>query len=181
VSTRRARGPLRLADHSPAAKVLLRSAPDGRFAERLAVPTGSARRTSGGALAVSARPGEWLLLGAAGSAARLAAEAGSPDEDELVTALDVTHGRALVRLTGSCADAVLGKLCGIDLTDRATPDGRALGTSVARLATDLVRDDVAGVRSYLLHCERSSGQHLFDSLLDAGREFGIETDGYSHS
>jgi glycine cleavage system aminomethyltransferase T len=52
---------------------------------------------------------------------------------------------------------------------------------VARLATDLVRDDVAGVRSYLLHCERSSGQHLFDSLLDAGREFGIEVDGLSDS
>ena len=32
------------------------------------------------------------------------------------------------------------------------------------------------MRSYLLHCERSSGQYLADSLLDAGAEFGIGVD-----
>jgi hypothetical protein len=30
----------------------------------------------------------------------------------------------------------------------------------------------------LLHCERSSGQYLADALLDAGAEFGVETDGF---
>jgi hypothetical protein len=34
------------------------------------------------------------------------------------------------------------------------------------------------VPSYLLHCERSSGQYLFDTLLDAGREFGVQVDGF---
>jgi heterotetrameric sarcosine oxidase gamma subunit len=180
VSTRRAHGPLRLADRSPLAKVLIRADPDGAFAERIAVPTGTARRSPAGALAASARPGEWLLFDAPGSASRLVAETAAADDGELVTVLDVTHGRALVRLTGSRADAVLAKLCGIDFADRVTPDGSALGTSVARVATDIVRDDAAGVRSYLLHCERSSGQHLFDRLLDAGREFGIEIDGYAN-
>jgi glycine cleavage system aminomethyltransferase T len=54
-----------------------------------------------------------------------------------------------------------------------------LRTSVAEVATDVVRDDVrsTGERSYLLHCERSSGQYLFDALLDAGREFGVQVDG----
>jgi heterotetrameric sarcosine oxidase gamma subunit len=85
-----------------------------------------------------------------------------------------------VRLTGPRAASVLAKVCAIDFTDRVMPDGSALGTSVARLATDIVRDDVAGSRSYLLHCERSSGQHLFDRLLDAGREFGIDVDGYAN-
>src|SRR6266496_2998848 len=36
------------------------------------------------------------------------------------------------------------------------------------------------VRSYLLHCERSSGQYLFDMLLRSGAEFGIEIDGLQH-
>jgi glycine cleavage system aminomethyltransferase T len=49
---------------------------------------------------------------------------------------------------------------------------------VAGVATDILRDDRGGTRSYLLHCERSSGQYLFDSLLDAGREFGVEADGF---
>ena len=34
-------------------------------------------------------------------------------------------------------------------------------------------------RSYLLHCERSVGQYLFDALLDAGAEFGVEVDGFT--
>jgi hypothetical protein len=46
---------------------------------------------------------------------------------------------------------------------------------VAALVTDVVRDDVAGVRSYLLHCERSSGQYLADTLLAAGAHPGEGT------
>jgi heterotetrameric sarcosine oxidase gamma subunit len=176
VSARRAHGPLRLADLSPLTKVLIRADPDGPFAARLAVPTGTARRAPEGALTASARPGEWLVLAAAGGRAPGLAV---PDGSELVTVVDLTHGRALIRLTGTRADAVLAKLCGVNLADRAMPDGSALGTSVARVATDIVRNDAAGVRSYLLHCERSSGQHLFDSVLDAGREFGIEIDGFN--
>ena len=68
-------------------------------------------------------------------------------------------------------------MCGIDLSDEVTPDGAALRTAVANLVTDVIRVDRDGVPSYLLHCERSSGQYLFDALLDAGREFGIEIDG----
>lgn len=159
----------------------MRADPDGAFAQRIAVATGTARRTPAAALAVSARPGEWLLLGRPDSAGSLADECGAPDDGELVTVLDITHGRTLIRLTGARADAVLAKVCGLDFRDRAMPDGSATGTSVARVATDIIRDDVAGVRSYLMHCERSSGQHLFDSLLDAGREFAIEIDGYANS
>jgi heterotetrameric sarcosine oxidase gamma subunit len=175
ISARRAHGPLRLADLSPLTKVLVRADPDGPFAAHLAVPSGTARRAPDGALTASARPGEWLVLAAAGHAPGLAV----PDDTELVTVVDLTHGRALIRLTGTRADAVLAKLCGVNLADRAMPDGSALGTSAARVATDIVRNDAAGVRSYLLHCERSSGQHLFDSVLDAGREFGIEIDGFN--
>jgi heterotetrameric sarcosine oxidase gamma subunit len=180
VSIRRASGALRLADRSPLAKVLVHAEPDGPFADRIGVMRGTARRISDGVLVASARPGEWLLLGVPGSASRLADEIAAPEGAELVTVIDLTHGRALMRLTGARSDAVLAKLCGIDFADRATPDGSALGSSVARVATDIVRDDVAGVRSYLLHCERSTGQHLFDTLLDAGREFGIEPDGYAN-
>ena len=72
----------------------------------------------------------------------------------------------------------LATICAVNLADAATPDGSALRTSVAGLVTDLVRDDAGGVRSYLLHCERSSGQYLFDSLLDAGAGHGIDPDGF---
>jgi heterotetrameric sarcosine oxidase gamma subunit len=98
---------------------------------------------------------------------------------ELVTATDLTHGRALVRLTGPHAAGVLAKVCGIDTSEPITPDGAAFRTAVAAVSTDVIRDDTGGVPSYLLHCERSSGAYLFGELLAAGGEFGIEIDGFT--
>jgi hypothetical protein len=52
---------------------------------------------------------------------------------------------------------------------------------VAGVATDIIRDDRDGVPSYLLHCERSAGQYLFDCLLRAGAGHGIEIAGFAAS
>src|SRR5262249_7891710 len=98
---------------------------------------------------------------------------------EVVSVIDLTHGRALMRLTGARAADVLSAVCAIDLSETVTPAGAAFRSSVAALATDLIRDDLAGVRSTLLPCERSSGLSLFDSVLSAGRELGIEIGGFT--
>jgi heterotetrameric sarcosine oxidase gamma subunit len=92
--------------------------------------------------------------------------------------IDLTHGRALMRVTGSDAAELLARLCGADLHDDMTPDGAALRAPVAGVATDIVRDDRAGVPSYLVHCERSSGQYLFGALVSAGESLGIGIDGF---
>ena len=55
----------------------------------------------------------------------------------------------------------------------STPDGAVVSASVALTACDLARDDSGGVRSYLVFCDRSFGQYLFDVLIDAGSEFGV--------
>ena len=179
ISVLRSHAPLRLCDRSPVAKVLVRAGPHGRVAGRLGVPFGRACRDEHGTLVVGSGPGEWLLLAAPGAAAEVAARIDT-DDDRLVTVLDFTHGRALMRLTGAAADRTLSKICAIDLSDPVTPNAAAFRSSVAKLATDVVRDDRDGLPSYLLHCERSSGQYLYDALLDAGREFGIEPDGFTH-
>ncbi|PZS19139.1 MAG: hypothetical protein DLM57_04690 [Pseudonocardiales bacterium] len=178
VSALRSDAALRLADRTPMAKVLVRAPGGGQVAARLGVTNGSARRDEHGTLIVGSGPGDWLLLGAPGCAAELAARV-EVEDDGLVSVLDYTHGRALMRLTGPAAAQTLAKLCPIDLSDRHTPDHTAFRSSVAQVATDVVRDDVDGTASYLLHCERSSGQHLFDALYDAGGEFGIEPDGFA--
>ena len=98
--------------------------------------------------------------------------------EDFVSVVDLTHGRALVRLTGPAAAWVLSKLCGIDFADDVTPNLSVFRSSVAKIVTDVVRDDVDGAPSYLLHCERSSGQYLFDVLVDAGDEFGLEVAGF---
>jgi heterotetrameric sarcosine oxidase gamma subunit len=152
---------------------------DGVLHEAWGVAFRSSTRR-GGALVIGSGPGEWLLLGAPGAARQLTEQVHTEAGEEFVTSVDLTHGRALMRLTGADAARALSKVCAVDLSDTVTPDRAAFRTSVAKVATDVVRDDVGGggsVPSYLLHCERSSGQYLFDCLLDAGKEFGVEPAG----
>jgi len=178
----RSASPLTLADVSALAKTLVRAAAGGAMASALEVPFGRAARDASGALVTGSGPGEWTIIGPLGEAAaqraRLELVAAAHSAQELITVLDLTHGRALVRLTGPAAPDLLAKVCAIDLAGHRTPNGTALRTSVAKLTTDLVRDDEGDVPSYLLHCERSYGQYLFEALLDAGAEFGVEADGF---
>jgi glycine cleavage system aminomethyltransferase T len=49
---------------------------------------------------------------------------------------------------------------------------------VAGVPCDIVRADLDGAQSYLLHGDRSYGQYLFDAVLDAGEELGMGVAGY---
>lgn len=172
---------LTITDCTPLAKVQLRAPWNGAMAAALGVPFGWSARQDG-ILLVGSGPGEWLALGPPGTAlevaGQLAAAAAAAAPDEFVTVIDLTHGRALVRLTGSQAAQLAACLCGVDLADDMMPDGAAFRSSVAGVATDVVRDDRAGIRSYLLHCERSSGRYLFGALVSAGEPAGIGVDGF---
>ena len=143
---RAAAAPLTLADLSALAKTLVRAPAEGAMASALGVPFARARPGT--------QAGRWSLVPAPASGsssaplgegaaqrARLESAAAGWRAGELVTVLDLTHGRALIRLTGPAAPASLAKVCAIDLADHRTPSGTALRTSVAKLTTDLVRDD----------------------------------------
>ncbi|WP_248579928.1 sarcosine oxidase subunit gamma family protein [Nocardioides sp. InS609-2] len=173
VSARVSSAELTLTDLSPLAKVAVRADPLGSMAAALAAPDATT-------LVTSVVPGEWLVVAGAGAQVEVMewVESVAAPADGLVSVVDLTHGRALLRLTGRRAADVLAKECAVDLSGRRCPDGRALRTAVSGLAVDVVRDDRDALPSYLMHCERSSGQYLFDALLDAGSEFGIDVDGF---
>ena len=177
VSRRRSSAPLTLADWTPLAKVLVRTAPGGAVAGALRVEPGRARRTTSGTLILRPAPDEWLLLGAPGDAPGLVAQWEGVAGDDLTTVIDITSGRALLCLTGVRAPDVLGKVCAVDAS--AVPDGTAFRSAVAGVVGEVVRHDRPGPeRSYLLACDRSFGQYLADVLIDAGREFGISAHGF---
>jgi sarcosine oxidase gamma subunit len=196
-----ATGPLQLADLTPLSKVLIR-AEGGAVPVVVDCPFGRVRRTDDGCLVVGSGPGEWLVLAPAGHQSALAeavldrlpeaaldrlaeavldrpagTDANDPGE-ALVSVVDVTHGGCVFRLTGAESHRILEKICAIDLGEAVTPDGSCFRSSVARVICDVVRDDVDGARSYLLHGDRSSGQYLFDTLLDAGAELSVEVGPY---
>lgn len=175
VSTRPSRAGMTICDESPRPKAQLQTSGGRSAREVVGVGFGSTRR-EGDVLVVGSGPDEWMLLGepATPDAVPTLADRFATASDGALTWVDQTHGRALVRVTGPRTPDLLAKLCAVDLDPRICPDGAALRSSVARLVTDLVRDDAAGEISFLLHCERSSGQYLYDCLADAGTEFGLE-------
>lgn len=157
------------------AKVLVHAPPNGAVAERLGVSFGRSRRNADGTLILRVRPAQWLIFADAGDAAALTREweGAAAETDEFVSVLDVTPGRAVVRLTGDTAPALLAKVCALDLD--SAPDGSALRSSVAKVNAEIVRaDEPGGRRSYLIACERSYGSYLIDALADAGAEFSLE-------
>lgn len=112
---------------------------------------------SGDSLVWSVTPGEWTVLGSA------------PDN-----AVDLTHVRAMFRLTGANATALINRVCALDLSDGMFPNGAAARTLFAGVATEIVRDDEAAGPSYLLLPSRSFSSYVLDVILDAGAEFGLD-------
>lgn len=178
VSARRSTGQLRITDGTPLAKVLVRADPRGPTAAALAVSFGHAARDAAGVLVAGTAPGQWLLLGAPGSAEDLAAGSVAVSDPGLRTVVDRTHALALVALHGTPAADLLARLCPVDLHPAVTPDGAVLTSLVAGMTVGIVREDRDGVRRYLLYAERSIGRSLFGALLEAGREFAVEVDGF---
>lgn len=161
--------PLQLDDESAISKLLVRAAVGTAAKAHLAVAFGSSR-VSDDVLITGTRPDEWILLG---SAVAVAAKTAALPTDGHVSFVDWTHGRAAFRLTGSEATKTLEKLCNIDWSDDMTPNGAVVSASVAGTGSDIVRQDKNGTPSYLILCDRSFGQYLFDALLDATTEFGL--------
>lgn len=161
-----------LRDETGIAITSIRAAADSATAAELKVGFGQAART-GDLLVVGIRPGEWQLIGPAESVAAAAPQA---DGSEHLSLIDITHGRVVIRVSGHHATGILEKVCSLDWSDGMTPDGAAVSASVAKVGCDIIRDDAestSSTPSYLLTCDRSNGQYLFDSLVDAGTEFGI--------
>lgn len=155
-----------VADESVSAKVLVRAESASPAATHLAVAFGASRR-EGDTLIAATRPDEWLLLGPLDQAGAIA---DAIPRDGHVGVVDWTHGRAMFRVTGDWAASALEKVCSLDFSDPMTPDGAVTSASVAKVACDLIRDDQSNP-SYLILCDRSFGQYLYDALIDAAAEF----------
>lgn len=164
----------RLTDCTDWAKVLVRAAPAGSVAARLDVPFGRTTRDRAGVLVVRTAPDAWTLLASDGPADAVVNHMEALADGEFASVVDVTHGYALVQLTGAKAEPVLASLCAIDLADTTTPDGTAFRSLVAGIIATVIRDDEVGEPAYLLQCDRSYGQYLVDVLTDA--EFGPTVD-----
>ena len=164
-------GSVTVADAASTTKVQVRAAADTTAAAALGVSYGRSQRRPDGTLVCGTRPDEWTIYGAAGQAAAISA---TVPTDGFVTVIDITHGRAMLRISGSNATSALNKICNLDLGDELTPNGAVFSASVGSVGCDLVRDDQDGQTSFLIGCERSFGRFLFVAVVDACTEFGVQ-------
>jgi heterotetrameric sarcosine oxidase gamma subunit len=105
-------------------------------------------------LVLAVAPNEWIVIG----------------HEPAGDVVDLTHARAMIRVTGLSARYLLTHVCALDLGDLMTPDGSAARTLVAGVPTELVRDDAEGDPAYLLLMSRSFARSVWDRLVDvAGR------------
>lgn len=114
---------------------------------------------TGEELVWSVTPGEWTVLG------------DQPDRETV----ELTHVRAMLRLTGDDAATLINRVCGLDLTDGMFPSGAAARTLFAGVATEIVRDDVDGTPSYLIVPSSSFKTYILEVIEDAGAELGLVT------
>ena len=152
-----------LTDLSSTTKTTIRAADDTAAASALGLRFGSSERRDGD-LVVRIRPDEWLVIGSTTTVDAL-------DLTGFASQVDATHSRLLFRLTGAAAARVMEKICSLDFGDHMTPDGACAGASVAKVGCDIVRDDVDGVRSYLVLADTSYRSYLHDAITDALAEF----------
>jgi len=171
---------LRIADVTAAAKYRVVALPGSAAAELLNCRFQASRR-EGSTMIVGVGADEWMVVVPAGETSSVVVGLSVLDDGGLSVLADVTHAGVLLRITGEGAVDVLTRMCAVDFSDAKFPNGATFRSSLARVVSDVIRDDVSAEHSYLIHSDRSSGQYLFDSFLNVGAQFSIGVAGYPAS
>ena len=169
-----AQGSLALADETPNGKLLL----EGDQAESVlmdAFDLGSLKINEGSdgiyrlrndLFFISTPPGREVSTQKKVAAASAASE-------QFVTVTDITHGRAEIRVIGPASQALLSKGCGLDFQPSVFPNETAKQSSLAKTTQLIIRRDIGDLPAFSIIGAQSLGPYVWDTLMEAGREFGV--------
>ncbi len=90
-----------------------------------------------------------------------------------IHAVNVSEVNAAFNLAGPRARDVLRHLTDADLANDAFPYMRVRDATVAGVPCRLLRIGFTGELSYEIHCPAGFGRHVWEAVLEAGREYGI--------
>ncbi|MBI4240342.1 MAG: FAD-dependent oxidoreductase, partial [Candidatus Rokubacteria bacterium] len=93
--------------------------------------------------------------------------------ERCVHVTDVTGAFAAVNLAGPRSREVLARLTDLDLSPEALPYLAAVQGKVAGIPVLILRIGFVGELGYEMHFPAEYGEYLWETLLEAGREFGI--------
>ena len=86
---------------------------------------------------------------------------------------------AWLAMTGANLAETMAKVCGVDLRAENFPIGAIAQTSVARVNVIVVHHKMNGVPCFSIFCDSAAAEYMWDSLLDAMKEFDGEVIGLS--
>jgi sarcosine oxidase subunit alpha len=92
--------------------------------------------------------------------------------DECLHLTNLTSVLAAVQLVGPDSRELLRKLTALDLSPQRFVDLTCAQGSVAKVHALVVRADLGPELAYEVYCGREFGEYLWDTLRDAGQEFG---------
>ncbi len=87
---------------------------------------------------------------------------------------DVTQGLCAVNLAGPRAREIMSKVTDLDVSNEAFPYLDGQRGEVAGVSCLILRIGFVGEVGYEIHCPAAQGEHLWDALMDAGREHGVK-------
>ena len=169
-----ARERLALADETPNGKLLL----EGDQAESVSMDAfdlGSLKINEGRDGIYRLRNDLFFISTPPGKAASIQKKlmTASAASEQFITVTDVTHGRAEIRVIGPDSQALLSKLCGLDFHISAFPNETAKQSSLAKTAQLIIRCDIGELPAFSIIGPQSLGAYIWDTLMEAGREFGV--------
>ncbi|MCY4528665.1 MAG: FAD-dependent oxidoreductase [Chloroflexi bacterium] len=96
------------------------------------------------------------------------------DREMCAHVTNVTSGYSVINIAGPNARATLAKLTDIDLSPAKFRYMRVKSGDVAGVPTILLKIGFVGESGWEVHCPAEYGEHMWDTLLAAGDEFGIQ-------
>ena len=118
---------------------------------------------------VTCRPPDRHLV--EGELNRYVAAAGASSDPAYLT--DVTSGYAALLLAGPRSPVVLRKVVDLDVSGGALPNLTCIQTGVHHIYSILMRRDIQSLRAYIILVNREYGEWLWETIIEAGAEFGI--------
>ena len=97
----------------------------------------------------------------------------SAASEQFVTVTDITHGRAEIRVIGPNSQALLSKVCGLDFHPSRFLNEAAKQSSLAKTTQLIIRRDIGELSAFSIIGSQSLGPYVWDTLMEAGREFGL--------
>lgn len=95
-----------------------------------------------------------------------------------VSFVDRTGGLGGLLLAGPRSRPVMSKLCALSFHPHDFPNCHVAQTSFAKVRATILRRDLRSLPAFELYFDRSYAEYLWDTLLDAGREFSLQPLGW---